>query len=241
MATSRSRASATSRDKNSGHKDGSTTGDRNQNKERLIAELQKVSREAAKQGLSVGNIQTLMSSHQHRSTNASTCSTGPDSPLLNNNKLKRKMVKYSAIIALLIAFIAAYWATSDPKCIVGNNLLLLEVSRPAVNCDMCKNIEKMPTVNGDAMTKELFLSEYAYNGVPLLVKGGARNWTALTTFSYKYFKDLFEGTEGALEAVQNDCQFFPYKTNFLTMNDVFNMSEERSRLEPGEKEWYVGW
>lgn len=154
---------------------------------------------------------------------------------------RRKLVMYSVFAGFIALVIGAMFGTMDPRCIVGNNLILLELARPAVTCDVCRSLESVPTVDGDTFTKEQFLQNYAYNGIPLLVKGGARNWTALNTFSFPYLKDLFENTDGALEAVEHDCQFFPYKTDFLNMAEVFNMSEARSRLEPGEKQWYVGW
>lgn len=154
---------------------------------------------------------------------------------------RKRMIAYALASILVVVMAYFYYETMDPRCLVSNNLLLLELSRPAVKCDVCKSITEIPTINGDDMTKELFLNNYAYNGVPLLVKGGAKNWTALYIFSYDYLKDLYVNTEGALDAIENDCQFFPYQTDFNTMGEVFNMTEERSRIDSGEKEWYVGW
>lgn len=129
----------------------------------------------------------------------------------------------------------------DPRCLIGNNMVILELARPAVSCDLCKDLQEVPTVDGATFTKEEFLKGFAYNGIPLLVKGGAQNWTALDTFSFEYLKDLYEETEGALEAVEDDCQFFAYKTDFGSMAEVFNMSKARSEFREGEKQWYVGW
>lgn len=41
------------------------------------------------------------------------------------------------------------------------------------------------------MTKENFMQNYAYTGVPVLIKNGTGNWTALRIFGYKYFKTLY--------------------------------------------------
>lgn len=152
-----------------------------------------------------------------------------------------KMYVYAVVVCIIAVFAYSSYTTMDPKCIVSNNMVLVELSRPAVSCDLCQNLEQVPTVDGDTFTKEAFLANFAYNGVPLLVKGGARNWTALETFSFDYLKELFEDTDGALEAVSEDCQFFRYNTEFLSMAEVFQMSEAQSQLLPGEKEWYVGW
>ena len=154
---------------------------------------------------------------------------------------KRGYVYYSVIVAVLAVVAFLYYQTMDPRCAISSNLLLLELARPAVSCDVCKDMKQVPTVDGDTFTKEKFLKDYAYNGIPLLIKGGAKNWTALDTFSFNYLKELYEQTDGALEAVEFDCQFFPYKTSFLTLAEVFNMSEARSRIAEGEKQWYVGW
>ena len=43
----------------------------------------------------------------------------------------------------------------------------------------------------------------------------------------------------ALERVQSDCQFFPYKTNFNSLGEVLQMSKERE--EGKGKPWYIGW
>ena len=156
-------------------------------------------------------------------------------------KRQRRIITSVVVSILVVAFAVVYYETMDPRCLVGNNLLMLELARPAVKCDVCKSITDVPTINGDDMTQELFLSKYAYTGVPLLLKGAARNWTALSIFSFSYLKDLYINTDGALDAIENDCQFFPYQTDFSTMGEVFNMTDERSRIDNGEQEWYVGW
>ena len=40
------------------------------------------------------------------------------------------------------------------------------------------------------MTQEYFMKHHAYTGVPVLVKGGAKHWSALELFDYKYFKKV---------------------------------------------------
>ena len=35
------------------------------------------------------------------------------------------------------------------------------------------------------------------------------------------------------------CQFFAYKTNFGTLEDVFTMSKKRAALK--KDQWYIGW
>eukprot|EP00058_Branchiostoma_floridae_P004667 XP_002590155.1 hypothetical protein BRAFLDRAFT_90890 [Branchiostoma floridae] len=126
-----------------------------------------------------------------------------------------------------------------PQCAVDFPFLLGEMTRPIADCSMCKGIQSAPVL--EDISKEEFLQKYAYSGIPLLVKGATKSWTAMETFNYEYLKDLYESTEGALEAVENDCQFFPYNTDFGSLEEAFNMSAARSELREGEESWYFGW
>ena len=87
------------------------------------------------------------------------------------------------------------------------------------------------------MTEEYFLKHHAYTGIPVLIKGGASNWSALKVFSFTYLKKLYNSKKEFLK--NYDCQFFPYKTNFRKLGDVFNMSKKRQNLK--KDQWYVGW
>jgi histone arginine demethylase JMJD6 len=60
------------------------------------------------------------------------------------------------------------------------------------------------------------------------------NWTAPKVFSFSFFKTLYDGE-------QANCQFFPYKTEFRNLQDVFHMSADRAMMEKGTTPWYVGW
>lgn len=75
---------------------------------------------------------------------------------------------------------------------------------------------------------------YAYSGRPVVVVDAAINWTATEVFSFPFFKSLYEGVDG-------NCQFFPYRTEFKSLREVFEMSADRSLLEEGTEPWYVGW
>lgn len=75
----------------------------------------------------------------------------------------------------------------------------------------------------------------------MVVQDGARNWTALHTFSFDFFKTLYGDESPALENFRFACQFFPYQTEFHSLREVFNMTDERSKLVDGSKPWYIGW
>lgn len=89
------------------------------------------------------------------------------------------------------------------------------------------------------MTRDYFLEHHAYTGSPVLIKGGASNWTALQLFSYEYFKLLYDKLEAYEENDELGCQFFYYKTNFRKLKQVFRMSKKRAALK--KDQWYIGW
>jgi hypothetical protein len=75
----------------------------------------------------------------------------------------------------------------------------------------------------------------------VLIKDAISNWTALDHFSFKFFQDLYLRHNGSVEFVDENCQFFGYKTEFLTLGDALNMSDDRASFKPGQKPWYIGW
>ncbi|CAH1794438.1 unnamed protein product [Owenia fusiformis] len=125
------------------------------------------------------------------------------------------------------------------KCLVDNNAILMEAARPLVECDVCKNLKQVPIVYD--LDEKTFVEKYAYSNVPALVKGATKNWTAMDTFSFKFLKDIYTKTPDALQSVEEECQFFPYKTEFHTLEEVFEMPEARANFEEGQKNWYIGW
>ncbi|KFM65238.1 hypothetical protein X975_05541, partial [Stegodyphus mimosarum] len=67
-------------------------------------------------------------------------------------------------------------------------------------------------------------------------------WNALNVFNYNFFKELYNSTEGAYRSVEEECQFFPFRTKFLSLREVFNMPEERAYMTSSDAEtWYIGW
>ncbi|XP_076028808.1 uncharacterized protein LOC143017798 [Oratosquilla oratoria] len=126
------------------------------------------------------------------------------------------------------------------KCLVSNNYLLMEATRPPSNCaKLCHGIhhaiELPANVSGDVFKK------YAYSGVPIVVRGGAAHWPALSTFSPAFFKSLYDSIEDAYEDVVTHCQFLPFKSEFLDLQEALNMPPSRAALAPNTRPWYFGW
>lgn len=125
------------------------------------------------------------------------------------------------------------------RCAIENNGFFTEIARPLVKCSMCSSLTQVPVEHN--ISAHDFLKKYAYSAVPVLIKNATTNWSAMETFSYNYLKEIYLSTDGALEAVEEECQFFPYKTEFKTLEDAFNISAERASFKEGEEPWYIGW
>lgn len=85
------------------------------------------------------------------------------------------------------------------------------------------------------------LQPYAYSSAPIILKNAVSHWPATSQLNYTFLKDLYLRTPGALESVQEDCQFLHFKSNFMNLNQVFEMSDDRAHMKPGEQPWYIGW
>ena len=128
---------------------------------------------------------------------------------------------------------------NNTVCIIDHNEASMEFVRPVTNCKaMCEGLTEVPRF--ESITREEFLKNYAYTGRPLVVTGGTRNWTAMKVFNFNYFKKLYTKYEDAFDVQeQGSCQFFAYKTEFGSLEDVFLMSKKRAALKG--KPWYIGW
>lgn len=128
---------------------------------------------------------------------------------------------------------------SEHGCAVWNNFVIMELSRPATNCDMCKDVTDVLVFHN--VTKENF-SKYAYSSRPMLVTGATTNWLALQTFSLEFFRKIYEENAGAYESVEEECQFFPFRTKFLSLKEALNMPSSRASMDSENEElWYIGW
>lgn len=124
------------------------------------------------------------------------------------------------------------------RCVVPNNFLVWEATRPIADCGICRGIDNILVLH-NVSRKEF--EKYAYSYRPILVKKAAAHWPAMKTFSYDFFKELYEATEGAYQSVEDECQLLTFKTEFLSLKDVFSMSRSRVLNLDGEQPWYIGW
>jgi hypothetical protein len=130
-------------------------------------------------------------------------------------------------------------ALTESRCAIDNGGFFIEVARPPTNCEMCRNLYQAPVEYEISVDK--FSSKYAYTAVPVLIKDATKTWTAMDTFSYDFFKKLYLNISDAFEVTEEECQFFPYNTDFESLEDAFNMTDDRAHFKEGEDTWYFGW
>lgn len=134
------------------------------------------------------------------------------------------------------------WYDSDVEsemCSVYMPEFVSDIFRPPVDCSFCKDLKEVKTLYN--ISQEEFEQLYAYSGVPVVIGDGTANWTAPKVFSFEFFKDLYKNGSVALHRQLQNCQFFPYQTEFEHLGEVLHMSKERALMMDGSKPWYVGW
>lgn len=153
---------------------------------------------------------------------------------------KRSAQQFSRLLAIgLIAYLC-YWLELDDllinsDCLLPGSETLQDIFRPQISdCSYCQ-IDSIHIRNN--LTDEEFYDKYAYTGIPLLVSDGMKGWNT-DVFSFQYFKQLYHEKT---EEDNKGCQFFPYRTDFNTLQDVFNMDADRAAFKPGSEPWYIGW
>ncbi|KAL5022012.1 hypothetical protein ScPMuIL_001167 [Solemya velum] len=125
------------------------------------------------------------------------------------------------------------------QCVIGMPEKLIDVFRPPINCGFCRGITEVDHVTN--ISPDEFEKTYAYTGRPVVIVDGAKNWTATKEFSFEFFRNIYGEDSPVLENVESNCQFFPYKTSFKNLGEVFNMTEERAHMKGGSEPWYIGW
>lgn len=123
------------------------------------------------------------------------------------------------------------------NCLIPMPELVLDLFRPPVDCNICKNISKVDRVK--AITREEFLEKYAYTARPVVIEDGMQNWTAQQYFSFDFFKKVYKPDSPVLKNQDSQCQFFPYNTKFQSLEEVFQMPEKDAKMQG--KQWYIGW
>lgn len=156
----------------------------------------------------------------------------------------KNVIFYYGVFLMILLFIATpalVWLVEyilTTRCFIGMGYLSWEITRPISNCRHCSGL-LAPIVLDSNVTRENF-EPYAYSSQPIIVRGAAREWEAMKSLNYSFLKDIYQRVPGAIDSVHEDCQFLHFKSNFVTLRDVFAHVKGEEPLDNG-KEWYVGW
>ena len=134
-------------------------------------------------------------------------------------------------------FVGDAEAFENDWCLLRTSEELLSFFRPPTECDFCVGVTSIEKISH--ISPEAFESKYGYTGRPVVITDATKNWTAIETFSFEFLKDLYKTDSPALKNAHDICQFFPYKTSFNNLGEVFNMSIDRAH--GNGQPWYIGW
>ena len=161
-----------------------------------------------------------------------------------SHKTRSRLVWIFFILPVVLAVACYYFDVieqlkiREEPCLMNVNEILIEVTRKPTDCSLvCKGLKEIPRVSD--LSQEEFATKYAYSGRPVVVIDAAMNWSATERFNFTFFKELFEKNKEAYRVNEDECQFFPYNTEFTSFEQAMNMSKERSEWKG--KPWYFGW
>ncbi|XP_063702074.1 uncharacterized protein LOC134832105 [Culicoides brevitarsis] len=144
------------------------------------------------------------------------------------------MMSFLFVLSILLTGFGMKMYLNDSECFLSMPNSVSLAFRPLQSCDFCKNVKEVPVLSN--LSPEIFEKRFAYSSAPVIIADATSNWTATEVFSFEYFRDLYSKSSS-----KANCQFFPYKTEFKSLQEAFRMSDARARYEPGEAPWYFGW
>lgn len=156
----------------------------------------------------------------------------------------RNVIFMYGVLLMILLFVATpalvylFEYILSTRCFIGMGYVSWEITRPISNCRHCSGLQA-PIVLESNVTRGDF-QPYAYSSQPIIVRGAAKHWEAIKSLNYSFLKDIYQRVPGAIDTVHDDCQFLHFKSNFVTLRDVFAAVKGEEPLENG-KEWYVGW
>ncbi|KAI8439911.1 hypothetical protein MSG28_001371 [Choristoneura fumiferana] len=161
-----------------------------------------------------------------------------------NNEAVNKANNRKLVVAIVVVFLSVVISVIvgnsvlSVRCLLPNNYLVWEATRPLADCGYCANVTK-PIILRNVSRRNF--ANYAYLSKPIIIKNAISHWRATYKLNFYTFKRLYENTVGSYESIDEGCQFLNFKTDLFTLKEVFDMPDARARNEPGQKPWYVGW
>ncbi|XP_003382910.1 PREDICTED: uncharacterized protein LOC100641282 [Amphimedon queenslandica] len=115
--------------------------------------------------------------------------------------------------------------------------MLHDFATKIIDCNSCVNITNAVTINSISVMD--FMNNHATSLQPVLMKGAASNWPAMSIFSYEYFKGLYTKNPEAVTHDREEGQFFPYSSGIFTLDEFLSLDNETASFKG--KKWYIGW
>lgn len=156
---------------------------------------------------------------------------------------KNVIFMYGVLLMVLLflatpALVYLFEYILSTRCFVPMGCLSWEVGRPISSCRRCSGLQAPVVLEGSVARGDF--EPFAYSSQPIIVKGAARHWEAIKSLNYSFLKDIYQRVPGAIDSVIDDCQFLHFKSNFVTLREVFQTVKGEEPLDDGTK-WYVGW
>ncbi len=163
-------------------------------------------------------------------------------PFIKSN-LKLKLIDLKLrifVIGVAVLILTVYTKVylSRESCALELPFELSKAFRSPEDCNFCENVTELERIAN--ISPDEFERKYAYTGRPVIVTDATATWTALKTFDFWYFKDLYDEARKRTDKQMN-CQFFPYKTEFKSFHEAMSIPKERVDYQPGTDPWYFGW
>ena len=129
--------------------------------------------------------------------------------------------------------------TEEEQCFLDLYEPISDMMRPVVDCKICEHVRQIDRVTN--LSHADFMKNYAFTGRPVVVTDGMKDWSAPEHFSFQFFKKLYKkNSPNMIVDGGEECQFFPYRTEFESLGDVFSMPADMRDGVSG-KPWYIGW
>lgn len=155
----------------------------------------------------------------------------------NGAPWKHLITKASILFAFALFLYNIYLYRME-NCVISMPNALSQAFRKPENCDFCQSISEIARVANISSID--FEQNFAYNAWPVIVTDATLNWTALNIFNFWYFQRLYRFANDSSNDEMN-CQFFPYNTEFKTLQEALSIPNERVNYEHGTRPWYFGW
>lgn len=176
---------------------------------------------------------TLGLSPRHKYTKSpipTWCQTCRETSKLSNYSL----IAVCVLLSIVIVYSDVWRYAAGVRCLLPNNYLIWEATRPISDCAYCQQTEGATATIVRNVSAGSFAA-YAYTSWPVVLKGAALAWPAITHFTLDYFRTLYAPYTNDNDGDDDVCQFLHFTSNFDTLTDVLALSSSAA------EEWYVGW